>query len=61
MPSSVNVFVTLVTRQHLEYHHKVLSESPYITSGSQIEPYLSLIKFGLFCYIMAVQNAVYVL
>jgi hypothetical protein len=37
-PLSVNFFVTLTTQQHLEYHREGLSEIPYITSGSHIEP-----------------------
>jgi hypothetical protein len=37
-PLSVNVFVTIATHQHLEYHCKALFEIPCITSGSHIEP-----------------------
>jgi hypothetical protein len=37
-PLSVNVFLTLATQEHLEYHYKALFETPYITNGSQIEP-----------------------
>ena len=32
-----------------------------ITSGSHIEPQLSEVKLGVFCYILTVQNLVYVL
>ena len=32
-----------------------------ITNGSHIEPYLSEVKLGVFCYILTVQNFVYVL
>jgi hypothetical protein len=28
MPLSVNVFITLRTQQHLEYHYKALFETP---------------------------------
>jgi hypothetical protein len=34
----VNVFITLTTEYHLEYHCKAVFETPYITSGSRIEP-----------------------
>jgi hypothetical protein len=34
---SVNVFVTLATRSHLEYYCKSIFETPCITSGSHIE------------------------
>jgi hypothetical protein len=37
-PLSVNVFVTLATQKHLEYHCKALFETPRITSESHIEP-----------------------
>jgi hypothetical protein len=37
-PSSVNVFVTLATQQHLEYNCKTLFETPCITNESHIEP-----------------------
>jgi hypothetical protein len=36
-PLSVSVFAT-VTQQYLEYHCKAHFETPYITSGSHIEP-----------------------
>jgi hypothetical protein len=29
-PSSLNVFLTLATQQHLEYHYKAFFETPYI-------------------------------
>ena len=32
-----------------------------ITNGSHIEPQLSEVKLGVFCYILTVQNLVYVL
>jgi hypothetical protein len=32
-----DVFVTLATQKHLEYHCKALFEVPCITTGSQIE------------------------
>jgi hypothetical protein len=35
---SVNVFVTLATKRHLEYHCKALFETPCITSESYREP-----------------------
>jgi hypothetical protein len=44
IPSSADVFVTLATQQHLEYHCKALFE----TSGSHIELYLSQVKLGMF-------------
>jgi hypothetical protein len=34
---SVNIFVTPATGKHLEYHCKYIFETPYITSGSDIE------------------------
>jgi hypothetical protein len=55
-PLSVNVFVTLATQQHLEYNCKALSETPCIIIGSRIEPQLSQVKLGVFCYIMTVQS-----
>jgi hypothetical protein len=36
-PLSVNVFVTLATKQHLEYYCKAVLEIPCITSESHIE------------------------
>jgi hypothetical protein len=45
----------------LEYHCKDLLDTPRITSGSHIEPLLSQVKLGAFCYIMTVQNTVHVL
>jgi hypothetical protein len=35
-----------------------LFEAPCISSGSGLEPQLSHVKLGAFCYIMAVQNIV---
>jgi hypothetical protein len=32
-----------------------------ITNGGHIEPYLSEVNLGVFCYIVTVQNVVYVL
>jgi hypothetical protein len=37
-PLGVNVFVTLSTQQHLEYHCKALFQTSCITSESDIEP-----------------------
>jgi hypothetical protein len=37
-PLSINVFVTLATQQNLEYHCKVIFETPCIASGSNIQP-----------------------
>jgi hypothetical protein len=51
---SGNVFVTFATQQHLEYHCKVL-ETPCIASGSHIEPQLSQVELGVFCYIMTLK------
>jgi hypothetical protein len=43
-----------ITENHLDYHCKELFETPCITSGSHIEPYLSQIKLCVFYYIMTV-------
>jgi hypothetical protein len=61
IPLSVNIFVTLATKWRLGYHCKVLLETSCVTSGSRIEPWLSQVKLGVFCYIMAVQNVVHAL
>jgi hypothetical protein len=37
-PLSVNVFVTLATQQHLQYHCKTFFETPCIIIESHIEP-----------------------
>jgi hypothetical protein len=37
-PFSANVFVTLATKKHLEYHCKALFETSCITSESHLEP-----------------------
>jgi hypothetical protein len=50
-PLIVNVFITLATQLHLKYHYKTLFETPCITSGSHIEPQLSKVKLGVYCYI----------
>ena len=50
-----------------EMLRSVLQETDYrwdvcrITNGSHIEPQLSEVKLGVFCYILTVQNVVYVL
>jgi hypothetical protein len=36
-------------------------DTPSITSGSRIEPQVSQIKLGVFCYVVTVQNTVHVL
>jgi hypothetical protein len=55
-PLSINVFITLATRYHLEYHCKALFKIICITSGSHIEPYLSQVKLSVSCYIITVQT-----
>jgi hypothetical protein len=45
----------------LEYHCKAVFVTPYITSGSHIEPWLSQLKLDVFCYIMTVQNTAHVI
>jgi hypothetical protein len=60
-PLSVNGFVSLATQQHFKYHCEALFKTPCITSGSHIDPKLSQVKLGAFCYIMTVQNTVHVL
>jgi hypothetical protein len=39
----------------MEYNCKTLFETSCINSGSHIELYLSLVKLGVFSYIMTVQ------
>jgi hypothetical protein len=58
--SRTNIFLALATQQHFEYNCKAIFETPCITSGSHIEPWLSQVIRGVSCYIVTVQTTIHV-